>query len=248
MRGRKKGFTPYNKHIWTEEELSIIKDNFHILTNQQIADKLGMKLTSVRTKCHELGLKRMEMEYWTDEQVEFLKSNYQTAGDVELAEYFNSVWEKQKGWTKKHIEKKRRYLNLKRNEDEKVNIHTRNKLAGRFKDCSRKMWLHRGVKPNGTVVTWNHSEGKRKFIKIKGIYVLYAPWLYEQLYGAFPEGMVVRVRDGNSLNIVPGNLELIDRAENARRNSYFQYPLELKQVIRLRNQLKNKLKQYEQSN
>ena len=104
----------WNKIDWTDKRLKFLKENFNTMTNQQIADSLGLKITSVRHKCYELGLYKMTLEYWTDEQVDFLLKNYKEKGGTELAEIFNKKWYKDKGWTKKHIEKKRRYLKLKR--------------------------------------------------------------------------------------------------------------------------------------
>jgi hypothetical protein len=125
----------WNKIQWTNDQLKFLKKNFYKLTNRKLADALGLKLTSVRTKCYELGLKRMELEYWTKEQVRFLRQNYKKIGDLELAEIFNQKWHKDKGWSKKHIEKKRRYLGLKRTEEEKNLIPIRTVRAGRFALC-----------------------------------------------------------------------------------------------------------------
>lgn len=104
--GRKKGFTPYNKINWTLKMISFLKDNYESQSNAQLADSLGLKITTLRTKLYELGYKRMDLEYWTAEQVTFLKNNYKKIGDLELSEIFNAKWKKQKGWTKKtHGEK-----------------------------------------------------------------------------------------------------------------------------------------------
>ena len=108
----------WNKIDWTDKRLKFLKENYNTMTNQQIADSLGLKITAVRHKCYELGLYKMTLEYWTDEQVDFLLKNYKEKGDTELSEIFNEKWHKDKGWTKKHIEKQRRYLKLKRTPEE----------------------------------------------------------------------------------------------------------------------------------
>ena len=69
---------PINKHEWTPFELNFIRCHFDKLTNFQLSHMLGLKLTMLRMKCYEMGLKRMELEYWTDEQVNYLKANYKT--------------------------------------------------------------------------------------------------------------------------------------------------------------------------
>ena len=108
------GRTRSGRLIWTDDMISFLKINFLNMTNQQLADALGLKLTKVREKCYELGLKRMELEFWSKEQVDFLLAYYEIMGDVEIAEIFNQLYAKKKGWTFKHIEKKRRYLKLRR--------------------------------------------------------------------------------------------------------------------------------------
>lgn len=77
-----------NSISWTYDRIKFLKDNYSKLSNKELAKTLGLGLTSTRTKLYDLGLKRIEMEYFTDEQIAFLKSNYQTMGDVEIAEYF----------------------------------------------------------------------------------------------------------------------------------------------------------------
>ena len=114
------------------------------MTNKELANALGLNLTKTRGFLYEMDLKRMELEYWTEEQIKYLLDNYKEIGDVELAEIFNSKWKKNKGWTKKHIEKKRRYLKLKRTQDERHQIYLRNKILGRWKMCPVKAWETRG--------------------------------------------------------------------------------------------------------
>lgn len=102
------------KTIWTDEMDNFLKENYLLLTNQQLAAQLGLTLTVTRNRLYELKLQRIEMEYWTDEQIEFLKSNYKSMGDVEIAEHFQKASPKNKKWVKQHIKKKRGYLNLNR--------------------------------------------------------------------------------------------------------------------------------------
>lgn len=91
---------------------------------------MDVRLTVLRNKTRELGLKKMELEYWTDEQKQFLKDNYQTKGDVEIAEIFQERFPKRKKWTKSHINKKRKYLQLQRTEKEIEDIIHKNCTPG----------------------------------------------------------------------------------------------------------------------
>jgi hypothetical protein len=46
------------------------------------------------------------------------------------------------------------------------------------------------------------------------------------------------------MNITIENLELIDRAENMRRNSYVNLPEEIKEVIHIKKQITRKINSY----
>lgn len=104
----------WNAIEWTEKMIRYLQDNFHKRTNQELADHLGLKLTIVRMKSAELGLKKFKPEYWNRDMKQFLKDHYQTMGDVEIMEVFETRWPKNKGWKRGAIRKKRRQMNLER--------------------------------------------------------------------------------------------------------------------------------------
>lgn len=207
-----------NKIRWTRKMIRFLKDNYSGMTNQQLADGLGLKLTSVRTKLYELGLKRMELEYWTPEQVQYLLDNYRNIGDHELADIYQRRWPKRKGWSPKHIEKKRRYLNLKRTKQEKLNILERNKKRGVYLQGVRKMWKTRGAREIDAEVTWDINGYPTRYVKTASGYRKLAHLVWEKLHGPMPKGGVLIHKDGDQLNCDPGNLELITRAELSKRN------------------------------
>jgi hypothetical protein len=212
---RGRGSNQPNKIQWTADEIKYIQQNFHSHTNVQMAKALGKKLTVVRNKCRELGLLHMELEYWTHDQVEFLKANYSDIGDTEIAEIFNKIWPKKKGWTLKHIEKKRRYLKLKRTDAQKKAIHSRNKQNGRFSINHWKRWVMKA--PVGEIRIWmKPNGGLSKFIKTARGWVHLAPEVYKQHFGPIKPKHVVRFKDGNPLNCDPSNLEMVTRAFNAK--------------------------------
>lgn len=216
---------------WSDQMIDFLKENHSELSNQELADALGLKITAVRHKCYELGLYKMKLEYWTADQITFLKENFQKKGDLELAQIFNEKWEKEKGWTKKHIEKKRKYLSLKRSEEEKEAIKENHKLKGVFIRGSQKTWATRGVFPEGTIRIW----GNDKMIKTENGYQHLRVYNYRKLVGEIPKGMMVRHKDGNTLNCDAENLFLISRQEHAMLNvynSYGKYPEELRLQMR----------------
>ena len=122
----------YGKVIFSENDIQFIKDNFQSMTNQKIADSLGLKITLVRMKAYELGLKKMELEYWSEAAIQFLKENYHRIGDCEMARIFNEKFPKNKNWTARHIQKKMAYLKLKRSKLNWFFIKERNRDNGSF--------------------------------------------------------------------------------------------------------------------
>jgi len=93
-----------NRIVWQEWQIKFLRENFQSMTAGQLSNSLGIARTSVRTMYYSMGLSKQEMEYWTDEQVAFLRSIYKLLGDSEIARIFSDRWPKKKGWKKKHIE------------------------------------------------------------------------------------------------------------------------------------------------
>lgn len=129
---------PQNKITLTEAQTNFLKENWQTMTNKQLAAALGLNLTRTRTELYNLGLKRMELEYWTDQQIKYLRENFRRIGDKELAEIFNTKYPKQKSWKSHHIQKKMSYLGLKRNKLDWFLIKERNRENGSFGNKNHK--------------------------------------------------------------------------------------------------------------
>lgn len=122
----------YGKIIFSEEEIQFIKDNFAKMTNNQMAEALQVKTTILRTTAYSLGLQKFTPEYWSKEAVMFLRENYHKLGDREMCRIFSKKFQKEKGWTPKHIQKKMSQLNLHRNKMDWYLIKERNRDNGSF--------------------------------------------------------------------------------------------------------------------
>jgi len=232
------------KYEWIIDEENFLKRNYFAMTNRQLANALDLTLTVVRYKCYELGLKRMELQRWTPEQIDFLRCNYENIGDTELTEMFTAKWDKPKGWTKKHIEKKRRYLKLKRTELQLKKIHTRNVKKGYFECCPVKAWKTRGQEPIGVIKVWRSTaSGERSYIKTKTGYVVYARWMWEQQFGEIKDNMMVCLKDNKIIPESVADLYLISKADNAIRNKrgFDELPQDMKKAITLTNLIKKNL-------
>jgi hypothetical protein len=209
---------PYKKTVFEDEDILFLQTHWHLYTNPELAKHLGCTLTILRNKLHAMGLKRMEMEYWTEEQIRFLKDNYSEIGDKEMAKIFESKWQKKKRWTEKHIRKKRCYLNLHRTEHQILGVKLRNVINGSWSINHWRRWYGRS-NPEGTVVYWQETSGKfRAFIKVDNKYVLHTRFLWEKNYGPIPKGKVIRLKKENQFNLTIEDLELVTYTENAQKN------------------------------
>ncbi len=199
-----------------------IRENFDKHTTRELAALLGFSLNYVRAKCHGMGLYRMELEYWTDEQIQFLVDNYQQIGDKELAEIFNAKWEKKKSWSFKHIEKKRKQRNLKRTKEQIDAIRDRNVEFGRFKNCPVNRWLKYGVSQEGDIRMWRCTNGRYvPFIKVDGKFRHWARYTWEKVNGPVPERYNIIFKDNNPQDYAKGIevLAMVSNAELSALNS-----------------------------
>lgn len=204
--------------ILSPDHISFIHSHWPEMPNPAIAQSIGLTPHQLRTYLYSKGMYKLRLEYWTDEQVDFLRENFQLIGDKELAEIFEAKWPKQKTWTLKHIEKKRNYLGLKRTKEETFAIHHRNIANGSWKDAGAKIWAKRGEMPEGTIRYWGKGNRKVPYIKVDGAFIHWARHRYEQLHGPIPEGMNCVFADNNPRNRSDHNLILVSNADLGRRN------------------------------
>lgn len=211
----------WNETEWTPRMIRYLTNNYKKLTNQKLADGLNLRLTTVRTKLYELGFKRMEMEYWTKAQISFLRKNYKKMGDTEIADYFCVKYYKEKGWSKKHVEKKRRYLKLKRTDEEKKKIHARNVRLGFFTGCPVKAWITRGGPAAEKTIRWWKTSFGYEFpvIKIGDKWIHWNRYAWIKHYGPIKPGLNVVFINGCTRDIRMENLELMSDGELAKNNA-----------------------------
>ena len=115
---------------------------------------------------------------------------------------------------------------------------------------TKKTRFKKGKKPPNTLPLWSESirtdtSGRQYiYIKVPGRRKLIEKhiWLWEKHHGKVPEGFNVVFRNGNSLDVKIENLECISNSELMRRNSIHNYPLEIKETIRLRNKITKQIK------
>lgn len=157
--------------------------------------------------------------HWTTSMEKFLIENYSSIGDTQLAQMFEKKFPKSFTWTKKHIEKKRYYMKLKRTAEQENRLRVLNNRDGR----QVKTWDSRGRMKDGDVREWNG----RKYIKFNGRTILYSRYS-------------VNAKPGEIVRTHEGGFKIIDRRQNQRINADIRKnrPSELKQTIKALNQLK----------
>jgi hypothetical protein len=134
------------------------------------------------------------IQKWTKYDISKLKIWYKFIGDTEISKMLNEL----KGieiFSKKSVEKKRGYLNLKRTKQQVKLIMSDNALIFNLK-----------IKEGETTIQDNH-----KFIKIDNKLISYSRWIYEKHNGEIPEGMIIFYKDFDTLNDEPDNLEIRKR-------------------------------------
>ena len=106
------------------------------------------------------------------------------------------------------------------------------------------------TQPVGTINKRKDTNGKfYSYIKVANQnWQLLNRYLWEQNFGKIPPGMIVIFKDNNEDNFEISNLELISKKENMNRNSMHQYPLEIKQILILKNKLIKKTTKWQETN
>lgn len=78
-----------HERLWTKEEDNFIINNHFSHENKWIAEKLNRTLNAVRTRAHDLKIRKTKP--WTEEEDNFLIKNYNSLGAKEIAKILNKT-------------------------------------------------------------------------------------------------------------------------------------------------------------
>lgn len=103
---------------WSKKEVEFIKNNYKEMETKELAEHIDQTPRAIRNKLNRLGiylrdLKRGMKYNWSEEDIEFLKSNYKDMIDQEIADKL--------GKSKAIVCNKRLELGLKKNGLRKIN-------------------------------------------------------------------------------------------------------------------------------
>lgn len=223
--------------LWSEYELKFIRDNYYSMTWKELfaavkAINNTATVQALRHQCIRMKLAKQVQIRWSKEDTQYLVDNYRIKGDKELAIELNKfkrtfrIIDGEKVYrvfTKKHIDKKKDLLGLKRSKEEFQYIRKRNIRKGLTYAWSKEDNMYtqgrRSVAPDGTIRTWKHYNRMLKHIKVDGRFIHYHRYIWEQAYGKVLKGHKVVFKDGDTLNCSLENLECISDRELRLRNS-----------------------------
>ncbi|WP_199885124.1 HNH endonuclease signature motif containing protein [Pseudomonas bohemica] len=156
---------------------------------------------------------------WTSEDIDTLKSAY---ADQPMSTICAAL-----GRTDAAIRAKASLLGLRRLDSPDI--------AERHTKHSRHMKNRRlsGIRnPHRAPVGTDQMHGNRLMRKISDTGDTHVDWVpssraaWEQAHGKIPNGMVIRLKDGNPSNVSLDNLELLTTSERMSRNTIARYPLD----------------------
>lgn len=219
-----------NGKKWTESDIKYLINNKDKYSYSVIAKHLNRTDKSVSSKAKALGLKKPRKPHdYTPEEDAFLRANYKTMTDRQLAERLprrNKASVSARRFvlgltkTKAMIDK----MDFDRNEFKKGQAawnKGKKGYMGPNKTSFKKGHIPKNAKAVGAITTRVDKSGK-SYLHIKlpseRVMKMLHVHLWEEANGKTPEGHVVAFVDGNTMNCTLENLECISRAELLRRN------------------------------
>jgi len=217
------------RRFWSAEELDYLRLHYPETSSVQIAKALDRTITMVYGAANKLGLRKTK---------EFRSSiGFQKGQCLGEAYWFKkgqvpvNKGLRRPGWAPGRMAESQ---------------FKKGQLSGR----AARNW-----RPIGTILTdtegylrikvreAQHGKEATGFGNTK-VWPLLSRHLWQAHHGAIPAGHVVVYKDGNRANCTIENLELVSRAELARRNRMWNnLPRELAEVIQLNGVLKRKLRE-----
>jgi len=221
-----------NRQVWTDAEIRALTESYPRRPTKEVAAKLQRSIHKVYAKANKLGLQKSQAFLDSDESGRLHKG--QARPGTEHTQF-------KKGHVPANKGLRRPGWHAGRMQE------TQFKKGGRS-GAAAKNWV-----PIGTIRP--DSEGYLR-IKVREavsgqeafgfgnskVWPMYNRYLWEQHKGPIPPKHLVVFKDGDRAHCVIENLELLSRADNARRNQMWKHlPRELAEVIHLNGVLKRRI-------
>ena len=249
-----------NPQIWSEDEVAILKKEYPTCSSlQELSERLGRSIASIRTKAACIGIERINRLVWTNDMDAVIREHYPCKQTSDVADMLRL--------TPKQVLCRAKRLGLHKNPDVIAGIREN----GMF--LKGHVPFNKGMKQQEFMTAEQIEKTKAtRFVKgqvpmnIKEIgyervnvdgyvevktekgFVLKHRMIWEKHNGPIPKGHIVRFKNGNKLDIRIENLELVTCAQNMKDNTIHNYPPEIKTTIRSIANINRRIKKYEQTN
>lgn len=207
-------------HYFTKEEDNLIMELYSNTRSDIIANKINIPIYFVYRRARKLGLKKSAQFLASPESGILIKGSTKGAKTQ---------------FKKGHVPA---------NKGVKMSPEVRERLQHTF---FKKGQLPHNTKSDFEISVRHGHLTRNNPIPYQYIRISKEQWkplhryLWEENNGPIPEGYNVTFKDGNSLNCSLKNLEMISNEELARKNQLAKWPEDLREVIKINNQLKNLL-------
>lgn len=253
------------RNIWTPEKIKFIKDNIR-LSDQELADHFNV--TKIALKCIRQKYRILrDVRKATPHEHEMIRKHYPDCDTKWLAKKLNrplsflhhqaariGIQKSEKFYDSPFANRLKKGTKIgpdNRYKKGRVSENKGIKMSEETKKKCQHTFFQKGHKPHNTksdgeiTIRHDHSErGERpyQYIRIsEGNWKELHRHLWEQENGPIQKGFNVVFKDGNTMNCVLTNLEIISDRELADRNRDSQYPEDLRITIRLNNKLKKEI-------
>ena len=252
------------KRVWTDDMDKQLRRAYKDGSDLRLlAQRLGVTYCAVKSRASHLGIhRRRAYGPWTVRQIAYLKRHY---ADTDTRTIMEKVKKSEKSVyqmaAKLELHKSKEYLaEIGRRSSQNPNC-----IACRFKkghtpaNKGKRDWQFRspeaiarvtmtqfkpGHQPHNTKSVGYERINDDGYIMIKveegKKMVLKHRWVWEQAHGVIPRGYNIMFRDGNRLNCSLDNLELVSRAEAARRQVDAETPEQRKARLEKSHKTRNK--------
>jgi hypothetical protein len=189
---------------FSPEELDFIAANWRMTDRAFLAafeERFGPGLTFGYWRVYKTaqGLIKQDQVSWEPEQVQFLLDNYQTMGNLAIAEQLG--WPSGAKEGQKRVWKKMNQMGLKRSPEQVLKIKKNNPQSY----------------PDGTI--WYQECRNDVMIKVNGKTMFYRIWVWEGKHGPVPKGNCITHKNGDNRDCRIENLEMVSRSEVTRRGA-----------------------------
>lgn len=205
---------------WTVEEDEFLRSKLNVLDWTECANHLNRPVSSVYGRVNKLGLKQSKKFRASLSSKYYSEANAKTqfkAGDIPWNKGKKGVIKSTPGMQKTQFKKGNLPMNTL--SDGVITIRKERQRSG-------KVTLYKWIRLS------------------KANWIPYHKYLWEKAHGPIPKGYVLSFKDGDTMNCVLENIELITYQENMNRNTIHRYPDDVKALIRTQSKLDKTLKNY----